>query len=836
VRGVGPGTVLGGRYTVHERLDQARGTERWSADDTTLGRSVSVLVIENDDQRTPSFLDAARRAASVTHSVFVRILDVGTDDEVSFVVEEDLAEARTLAALSRDGGIPADEVRRITGEVAAALESARHRGMHHLDLTPDDVLRTPEGEIRLRGLEVASARVGEEATDADEAARKDAVGVVALTYAGLTGLWPLGSGGAGLDRAPRVLGGVAAPSEIASGVPRDLDALCRLTLNDDQGPTSPGDYARQVAPWSSRQVIGRPVTRLPAPRSAPPAQAPTTPPVEATAALPAAAPAPPSGAPPAEPPPAAPPGPPVVRPPVATPPVPPPAADPEVTDPEVTDPQGPDALRDDGAALGAPEGDHRSDTALPGEDDALQPFPSDREVPTALAGPGTRAGSRGSDPHGEPQRSGSALDDAVEAEQAPRRSGARRGLAALAGLAGAAGAAAGAAGASMRARTSGSGGSGGSGDGAAERTGGAGTDTRADAPSWVSGPAAAGATERRDPPPEWLSSPDEPRGSTLGPATRGTDDRADDRHDDHPEDRELVPTDDRATTRYADDHADDQDSGEGRPAAAVVVAGALGTVSQAVSGVARRAVDKVSELSPDTQRAEPTDGSHPDEPAPMVMTEPLSRDDSKLALAIVAAFLVLALVVGLYGISRIGKGSTNIFGPASGPVTRTTTVAPSTAASGDQSSDEGAAAPEPLAILGVTAYDPEGDGHEHDELVGKTFDGNPDTGWFTESYSDQDFGGLKDGVGLIVDLGPNEKPQQVVLDVPQKSSIDVYVGQDASLDGAEKIGENAEAEGEVTFDVPEKVTGQYIILWYTKVYPDSKGDIRGWLNEVTVLG
>ena len=40
MRGVGPGTVLGGRYTVHERLEQIRDTERWTADDTTLGRSV----------------------------------------------------------------------------------------------------------------------------------------------------------------------------------------------------------------------------------------------------------------------------------------------------------------------------------------------------------------------------------------------------------------------------------------------------------------------------------------------------------------------------------------------------------------------------------------------------------------------------------------------------------------------------------------------------------------------------------------------------------------------------------------------------------------------------
>ena len=269
MRGVGPGTVLGGRYTVRRRLEQLHRTERWSADDTTLGRTVSILCMAGDDHRTPALLDAARRAASVTHGVFVRILDVGSDDDVAFVVEEDLGEASTLAELVTDGGVPGDEVRRITGEVAAALESARQRGMHHLDLKPEDVLRTPDGDVRVRGLETAAVRAGEDGAEAEDAARRDAVGVVALAYAGLTGLWPLGAGGSGLGTAPRVPGGVAAPSEIAAGVPRDLDAICRLTLNDDQGPTSPGDYARQVAPWPSRQVVGRATARLAPPCARP---------------------------------------------------------------------------------------------------------------------------------------------------------------------------------------------------------------------------------------------------------------------------------------------------------------------------------------------------------------------------------------------------------------------------------------------------------------------------------------------------------------------------------------------------------------------------------------
>jgi hypothetical protein len=45
-----------------------------------------------------------------------------------------------------------------------------------------------------------------------------------------------------------------------------------------------------------------------------------------------------------------------------------------------------------------------------------------------------------------------------------------------------------------------------------------------------------------------------------------------------------------------------------------------------------------------------------------VPSEPLSKDESKLALGIVASFLVLALVIGVWGMSRIGSSTREIFG------------------------------------------------------------------------------------------------------------------------------------------------------------------------------
>ena len=671
MRGVGPGTVLGGRYTVHQRLEVRHDTERWSADDTTLGRRVSVLCIAGDDHRTAALLDAARRAGSLTHPVFVRILDVGQDDEVAFVVEEELEEARDLARLVSEGGVPGDEVRRITGEVAAALESARHRGMHHLDLRPEDVLRTPDGDIRLRGLETAAVRVGEDGTEAEDAGRRDAVGVVALAYAGLTGLWPLGAGASGLGAAPRVPGGVAAPSEIAAGVPRDLDALCRLTLNDDQGPTSPGDFARQVAPWPSRQVVGRPVSRTV----------------------------------------------------VATP-----------------------------------------TTEVPATPDA----PATPEAP--------------------------ATESRAEAAAVTRALPATAALAAAGGAATLAGAGAGPS---------------------------AGSDAASDEADAVASSDAAWAS---------LESLDDDDTAADAAGTAAADDHIEDEFDDdHADDLEQVDAGRRPSSAAA--------AGAAVSGAGAAVAGAIGTVGGRVGDMARRAVDKVSEMSPDTAPRTSSDGL--EAPAPLVPAEPLSKDESKLALGIVASFLVLALVIGIWGVSRIGSSTRDIFGGepvgAVPSASSASSASPSPSESGS-APDESGGPPEPLAILKVEAYDPEGDGEENNKLTPKTYDGDVTTGWYSENYRTEQFGGLKTGLGLIVDLGPNKKPQTVELVIPVATSVEVHIGPEGRLEGAKKVGEKAGAEGTVKFDVPADVSGQYIVVWFTELTTDDEGKRRAWLNEVVVTG
>lgn len=268
---------LGGTVAGRYRLDERRptdlpGAERWSATDQILARPVTVTLVSGD--RTAAVLDAARRAALVVEPRLARILDVGSADGAGYVVTA-AVEGRSLAALAARAPLAADQARAVVGEVASALEAARRRGVHHLALRPEVVVLTPGGRVVLEGLAVDGELVGASGGTAHAMSRADAVGLVRVLYAVLTGRWPgaaatpaavpsfaewsAGGGNpppgqveldAGLPLAPEHDGAPLPPVDLVPSVPADLDTLCAVTLGPhDDGPHSPGELVRELEPW-----------------------------------------------------------------------------------------------------------------------------------------------------------------------------------------------------------------------------------------------------------------------------------------------------------------------------------------------------------------------------------------------------------------------------------------------------------------------------------------------------------------------------------------------------------------------------------------------------------
>ncbi|NNG38443.1 hypothetical protein HJ588_04030 [Flexivirga sp. ID2601S] len=255
MQGIGEDTVLADRYTLTRMLAQRDDQELWIAFDSTLDREVTATVFRATSAHADAALDSARRAAGVEDHHLPRVLDVGVQDGTAYVITEALHGAESMASLLQFDRLPAEEVRRLIGEAASGLGAAAARGLHHLRLTPHDIVRSPDGAVSVLGLPTDAALAGTDDVSSDEASRIDTVALVEIAYAGLTSRWPGDEPVPGLlDAERRADGELPAPSELAPGVPGDLDTLCRTTLGADEGPRTPGELARQLAPWSSERV------------------------------------------------------------------------------------------------------------------------------------------------------------------------------------------------------------------------------------------------------------------------------------------------------------------------------------------------------------------------------------------------------------------------------------------------------------------------------------------------------------------------------------------------------------------------------------------------------
>jgi serine/threonine protein kinase len=120
-----------------------------------------------------------------------------------------------------------------------------------------------------------------------------------------------------------------------------------------------------------------------------------------------------------------------------------------------------------------------------------------------------------------------------------------------------------------------------------------------------------------------------------------------------------------------------------------------------------------------------------------------------------------------------------------------------------------------LAALG-TWDPPPGDGHEHNELVGRAVDHDTATYWETETYNDFATSGKK-GVGLMVGAGraaPTITRVTVQTDTPGFTA-QLLTG--TSFGRFRAVTGNQLVQNGTTFQVDRRSIKQYLVLWLTKL-------------------
>ena len=259
--------ILAGRYEVGDLIGRGGMAEVHIGYDTRLGRSVAIKILRADLARDPSFQTRFRReaqaAAGLNHPSIVAVYDTGEDQfqndhgvlqAVPFIVMEYVEGHTVRDILKGDVAAPIEEAVEITLGVLAGLDYAHHAGLVHRDIKPANVMLTPTGAVKVMdfGIARALADVGqtmtqtqavvgtaqylspEQARGENVDARSDLYSTGCLLFELLTGRPPFMGDSPVSVAYQHVREPAPAPSQFASDVPRELDAIVAKALQKDR--------------------------------------------------------------------------------------------------------------------------------------------------------------------------------------------------------------------------------------------------------------------------------------------------------------------------------------------------------------------------------------------------------------------------------------------------------------------------------------------------------------------------------------------------------------------------------------------------------------------------
>ncbi|MCG8417255.1 MAG: protein kinase [Proteobacteria bacterium] len=140
------GRVLGGKFRLRSRIGAGASGTVYQADQTALGRTVAVKILNpdlaKDEHLVKRFHDEATLASRLNHPNTVSVIDYGqTDDGLLYIVMEYLRGGMTLTqVIVRKSPLVDERIVDLIGQILSGLEEAHHEGVIHADLKSDNVV------------------------------------------------------------------------------------------------------------------------------------------------------------------------------------------------------------------------------------------------------------------------------------------------------------------------------------------------------------------------------------------------------------------------------------------------------------------------------------------------------------------------------------------------------------------------------------------------------------------------------------------------------------------------------------------------------------------------
>lgn len=154
------GLKLDSRYEITEHIDAGGMADVYKGRDIMENRTIAVKILRTEFSSNEEFVrcfrNESKAIAVLSHPNIVKIFDVGHENGMQYIVMEYIDGITLKEYISGIGIVPWRECVHYTIQILRALQLAHDRGIVHRDIKPQNIMRLPDGTIKVMDFGIAS--------------------------------------------------------------------------------------------------------------------------------------------------------------------------------------------------------------------------------------------------------------------------------------------------------------------------------------------------------------------------------------------------------------------------------------------------------------------------------------------------------------------------------------------------------------------------------------------------------------------------------------------------------------------------------------------------------
>jgi hypothetical protein len=145
---------------------------------------------------------------------------------------------------------------------------------------------------------------------------------------------------------------------------------------------------------------------------------------------------------------------------------------------------------------------------------------------------------------------------------------------------------------------------------------------------------------------------------------------------------------------------------------------------------------------------------------------------------------------------------------------------------------------QPLVPVSAVAFGPQGTVDGDNPQIAARVLTDPAMGWESQWYATPSFGDLKQGTGLLLDLGRTVTVTTVTLTLgsPPGTALELRLGAAPDLTALPVVTNATATRDQLSLPLASPAKARYVLLWFTRLPPDDAGTYQLFVHRVAIQG